>query len=203
MKQLFLPYLWACNGEKMKTASLIMLLGLFSFIQGCAVFAPKSGILVSVTSTESPAEISSITITVSKIQILPAALQDKGTAESDWITIEILAGHYTFFDLTELSGGPILIASDNVKKGEYARVRMVIEKVLVAFEDGRVVNASIPETSYAIDFDFEVRSKRGSTPVTTELVFTFDAIKSVTISENGEIVFTPVISASVIELVVP
>lgn len=180
-----------------------MLLGLFAFIQGCAVFAPKSGILVSISSTETPAEISSITITVSKIQILPAALQDKGTAESDWITIEILAGHYTFFDLTELSGGPILIASDKVKKGGYTRVRMVIEKVIVAFEDGRVVNARLPETSYTMDFDFEVRSKRDSTPITPELILTFNAIKSVSISENGEIVFTPVISASVIELVVP
>ncbi|MFC1904383.1 DUF4382 domain-containing protein [Chloroflexota bacterium] len=121
--------------------------------------------------------------------------EDVITTEEDsggkWITIALDEAASTF-DLLKIKGVEQFLGSNGVPAGKYTQVRLVVDTVQVALNDGELQDASVPSNELKIVRPFDVIEGE-----TTVLVLDFIADRMVTVTGSGKINVKPVIKLSV------
>jgi len=170
------------------TLSLLAGLGLAG--ASCTEAEAKTGTIeVRVTDAPPGYEVTSIEVTVLSVEVHKAG--DNGGGE--WITLDIVE---ETFNLLELEGLELILATEVVEAGKYTQLRMTVFTVEVTYsylEDGETVEttveATIPsgELKFVRPFDLEAGE-------TITLLLDFDADKSVVITGNDKVIFNPVVT---------
>ncbi|MFC1874420.1 DUF4382 domain-containing protein [Chloroflexota bacterium] len=112
-------------------------------------------------------------------------------AGGEWITIALDEAASTF-DLLKIKGIEQFIGSNGVPAGKYTQVRMVVDTVQVALNNGELQDATVPSNELKIVRPFDVIEGEA-----TILVLDFIADRMVTVTGKGEIMVKPVIKLSV------
>ena len=162
--------------------------------------------MVEVHITDAPPEeqVTSILMTVSRVEIHKAGSddeeqqpleqeQEKLQEEGDgggWITIDITRG--TTFDLLKIKGLDELFAVSQVESGKYTQVRLTVDNVEVALGEEKPVEAKLPSGKLKLSHPFEVLAGE-----TTVMLLDFDAKKSVNVTGNGKVMVKPVVKLNV------
>jgi hypothetical protein len=113
--------------------------------------------------------------------------------DSGWKTLDMASGNLTI-DLLKLQGISQSLAAGNFVSGNYTQIRLEVSQVMVSYEDGNTIQteeAKLPSGTLKIIHPFEI----GSNQITT-LLLDFDALKSIHVTGNGEIMCKPVINVS-------
>lgn len=174
------------------------------------VMTPSSGALqIRVTDAPAKEEITGIQVTVSEIMIHKAATeeeqeQEQGDQENenenqnadngDWMNIDVDPDNNTF-DLLVVKDDPQTLALVFPEVGTYTQIRMVVDSVMITFGEGddeHTEEATVPSGTIKFVHPFEITSTD-----TVDLLFDFDAAKSVNVAGNGKVTFKPVIKLSV------
>jgi len=165
--------------------------------------------VVEVYVTDAPPrdEVTSVNVTVSKLEIHKAVAeqeqeqsgsgnqtqeqeqeqQQTQQGEGEWITIDI-SDNATTFDLLKIKGIEQFFASSEVEAGKYTQIRLTIDKVEVTLSDNNSQEATVPSKELKFVRPFDV-----VTDETTTILIDFDADKSVTVTGAGEIIVKPVV----------
>ncbi|MFC1860354.1 DUF4382 domain-containing protein [Chloroflexota bacterium] len=114
--------------------------------------------------------------------------QDNG---GEWITIDISEDVATF-DLLEIEGIEQYLGTNQVEAGKYTQVRLVVDKIMVAFDEGELEEADVSSGELKIVRSFDVIAGEA-----TALVLDFDADRMVTVTGAGKIKVKPVIKLTV------
>ncbi|MFC1872766.1 DUF4382 domain-containing protein, partial [Chloroflexota bacterium] len=112
-------------------------------------------------------------------------------AGGEWITIALDEAASTF-DLLKIEGIEQFLGSSGVPVGKYTQVRLVVDTVQVALNEGKLQDASVPSNELKIVRPFNVIEGE-----TTVLVLDFIADRMVTVTGTGKIMVKPVIKLSV------
>ena len=168
--------------------ALSLLAGLGLAGASCTEAEAKTGTIeVRVTDAPPGYEVTSIMVTVSEVAVHKAG--DNGGGE--WITLDIVEGT---FNLLELEGLELTLATEVVEAGKYTQLRMTVFTVEVTYlEEGETeattVEATVPsgELKFVRPFDLEAGE-------TIALLLDFDADKSVVITGNDKVIFNPVVT---------
>ncbi|MFC2024935.1 DUF4382 domain-containing protein [Chloroflexota bacterium] len=114
--------------------------------------------------------------------------QDNG---GEWITIDISEDAATF-DLLEIKGVEQYLGTNQVEVGKYTQVRLVVDKIMVAFDEGELEEADVSSGELKIVRSFDVIAGEA-----IALVLDFDADRMVTVTGAGKIKVKPVIKLTV------
>jgi len=165
---------------------------------------------VHVTDAPPDANVTSINVTVSGIEIHKAVAEQEqeqqgegngqiqqeeqagqpGQQQGEWIPIEI-TGEKTF-DLLLIKGLDELLATDEVDAGKYTQVRVTIDKVEVALGDNNPEEVKVPSGELKFVRPFDVVAGE-----TTVIFLDFDADKSVTVTGAGKVIVKPVVKLTI------
>jgi hypothetical protein len=113
--------------------------------------------------------------------------------DSGWKTLDIASGSLTV-DLLTLQGISQSLAAGSFVSGNYSQIRLEVSQVMVSYKDGNTIQteeAKLPSSTLKIIHPFEI----GPDQITT-LLLDFDALKSIHVTGNGEIMCKPVIKVS-------
>jgi hypothetical protein len=172
---------------------------------------------IRVTDAPAKEEITAIEVTVSEILIHKAVAEQEQEQEQeneeggeqtqvqnenevqnadngDWLNIDIDPDNNTF-DLLVVKEDPKTLALAFPEVGKYTQIRMVVESAYVTFGEGdeaHTEEAFVPSGTIKFVRPFEITSTE-----TTDLLFDFDAGKSVNVTGNGKVIFKPVIKLAV------
>ena len=168
---------------------------------------------VEVYVTDAPPrdEVTSINVTVSKVEIHKAVAEqerqqvqssnDNQTQEQEqqqtqqaggeWLTIN-LSDNATTFDLLTIKGIEQFLGASRAEAGKYTQIRLVVDKVEVALGDKKPQEATVPSKELKIVHPFKVVGGE-----TTAIILDFDADKMVTVTGAGKIMVKPVIKLSI------
>jgi len=142
---------------------------------------------LEVRVTDAPGDVEAISVTVSEVRVHKA-----GDDEEDgvWRTLDI--DEDTSFDLLELEGLELTLATEVVAAGKYTQLRMTIFEVWVTLDGEDPVEATIPsgELKFVRPFELEAGG-------TIALVVDFDAAESVVVTGNGKVIFKPVVKLAI------
>lgn len=179
--------------------------------------AATGSLEVRVTDAPPSAEVTSVMVTVSGVEIHQAGLAAQqstststsaststsggqtsvpaSTAENGWIPMT-LSGASTF-DLLKVKGLEQVLATGDLAAGTYTQIRMTITKVQVTLQGGQPQDATLPSGKLLFVEPFDVVAGKA-----TVLLFDFDAARSVIVTggngnSGGKIIFKPVIRLSV------
>ncbi len=198
---------------KLKLLSGIILMTMLTVMaSACApssTTAPKPtaglGGTLQVYVTDAPPreEVTSIMVTISEVQVhIAEAEQEREESTSDnetlkqeqeedsggeWITIK-LNDDATTFDLLEIRGIEQHLGASEVATGKYTQVRLVVDTIQVALEEGELQDAIVPSGELKIVRPFDVVAG-----VTTTLVLDFEADKMVSVTGANKIIVKPVV----------
>ncbi|MBN1643238.1 MAG: DUF4382 domain-containing protein [Dehalococcoidales bacterium] len=172
----------------------------------------------NVTDAPPSQEVTSIMITISKLEVHKAVAEQvqtvtqtstetttqttvetttgttsdtKEVEDGEWIVIDIPDTARTF-DLLKVKGLEQLLASQPVATGKYTQVRLTVEKAEVALNGGELEEATVPSGVLKLVHPFDVVEGE-----TTTVLLDFDAEKSVTVTGNNRIQVKPVIKLTV------
>lgn len=169
--------------------ALTLLAGLGLVSAGClpTVQAETGTIEVRVTDAPPGYEVTSIIVTVSEVAVHKVG--DNGGGE--WITLGIVE---ETFNLRELEGLELTLATGEVEAGKYTQLRMTIFTVEVSYlRAGETEETTVPATVPSGELKF-VRPFDLADGGTIALLIDFDADKSVVITGAGEVIFKPVVT---------
>ena len=178
---------------------------------------PKLSGTVEVYVTDAPPreEVTSVNVTVSKLEIHKAVAeqeqereqeqsssgnqtpeqeweqQQTQQGEGEWITIDI-GDNATTFDLLKIRGIEQFFATSQVEAGKYTQVRLTIDRVEVALGDRKPQEATVLSGELKLVHAFDVMAGE-----TTIILLDFDANKSVTVSGTDRILVKPVVKLTV------
>jgi len=168
-------------------------------VAGSAVLAGYGTLAINVTDAPPRAEVTSIMITLSSVEVHKATpgeeedptgesqTQDTGDDNIGWRTITVPEAARTF-DLLQIEGIEQLLASAQLGAGKYTQVRLMVDKAEVALNGEALQPAIVPSGKLRVIFPFEI-----VTGETTTLTIDFDAEKSVNVNGQGGIQVKPVI----------
>jgi len=166
---------------------------------------PAGTVAVYVTDAPARNTVTSIMVTISEVSIHRAVAeqeqQQQGEddhvqeqeqqqvqqGEDEWLTIDIEANARSF-DLFDVAGIEQLLGESEVTAGKYTQVRLTIESIEVALEDGVLQPATLPSGVLKFVHPFDVIDGE-----VTELLIDFDAEKSVTVTGAGQVLVKPVV----------
>lgn len=158
-------------------------------ITACGKSSAATGsIEIRVTDAPPGAEVTSVSVTVSGVEIHKAGLAE--TDESGWISMK-LSGASTF-DLLQIKGLEQVLATGDLAAGTYTQIRMAVTRVQVTLKGGNPQDATIPSGKLKFVQSFDVVAGKS-----TVLLFDFDAAKSVNVTGNDKVMFKPVIKLDV------
>jgi hypothetical protein len=160
---------------------------------------------IRVTDAPAREEITGITVKVKSIQIHKAGSgetaqtqqgntvegvqeeEDESGIPGGWITLELTNNEE--FDLFQVKNEPKTLSLNFPETGKYTQIRMEVESVKVYFAGKEEpVNATVPSGKIKFVKPFKITAGG-----TTDLLFDFDAEKSVNVKGNGDVMFKPVI----------
>jgi hypothetical protein len=128
--------------------------------------------------------------------------QSQPEVNGGWLSLELKK---TYFDLLTLQGGLITdLAVGNLAAGKYTQIRMDVEKVEIKVESSSGIKteiAKLPSNTLKFVHPFEIVGGG-----VTEILFDFDALKSINVQGNGQYMCKPVIkitSTSSLEIAPP
>jgi hypothetical protein len=172
--------------------------------------AGNTGVLqIRVTDAPAKEDITAIDVSVKTIQIkevgpgdINSEANEEGTLEDDkeandnsgWTIITLKAdnhGNYPTFNLFEVKDNPETLAHVGVPVGNY-KVRLEVASVMITFGEKDPVTAIVPSGKIKFNQSFVITGEE-----TTDLLFDFDAAKSVHVTGNGKVMFKPVIKLTV------
>ena len=177
-------------------------------LAGCSTTSGQTGqVEVKVTDAPPNADVTSVMVTVSSVQIhmagdaasssteasvTPTATATPTDSNSGWITLK-LSGPATF-DLLKVKGLEQALAVGDLSAGHYTQIRMEVSNVQVAISGGQLKDATIPSGKLKFVQPFDVAAGKA-----TVILFDFDAARSVNITggSDSKIMFKPVIKLSV------
>ena len=172
---------------------------------------PPSTGTVEVRVTDAPPkdEVTSIMVTVAKIEIHKAVAeqereqqqqgegeqiqeqeweqQQTQQGEGEWLSIDI-AERANSFDLLKIKGIEEALATREVEAGKYTQVRLTIEKIEVALGNDELKPATVPSGELKFVHPFDVVAGEP-----TIIILDFDADKSVNITGKDKILVKPVV----------
>lgn len=108
---------------------------------------------------------------------------------TSWTNVGI-TGPQTF-DLLKIKGIEQSLASQAIEPGKYTQVRLTIDKVEVALNNGTPEEATLPSGVLKFVHPFDVQPGE-----TTAILMDFNAAASVNVNGNGNIIVKPVIQLS-------
>jgi len=176
---------------KNRTLSFVVIAAavLALLITACAKQSSATGsIEMRVTDAPSGAEVTSVAVTVSGVEIHKAGLAE--TDESGWMPMKMSGS--TTFDLLQIRGLEQVLATGDFAAGTYTQIRMTVTKVRVTLQGGNPQDATIPSGKLKFVQSFDVVAGKA-----TVLLFDFDAAKSVNVTGNDSVMFKPVIKLDV------
>jgi hypothetical protein len=161
-------------------------------------------LVISITDAPSAPEIDRVMLTITGLSVHIAGTEDaeeeQNADNGSWEELELVGaddGKVTF-DLLELQSGlqkDLAIADLGI--GKYTQIRMEVESVELDFEgtadDQDLTDAKLPSGKLKFIQPFELIAGQ-----TTELLFDFDALKSVHQNGNGSWICKPVIKLDVV-----
>jgi len=183
----------------------VLVLGGLLFVTGCQggqTSTAKGTLTVNVTDAPPSADVTSIMITVSKLEVHRAepATQTststetstetsttESTSEGEWITIDVPTANESF-DLLKIQGVDQLLASTSIAPGKYTQIRLTIDEAEVALGGGDLKPATVPSGVLKLVHPFDIVDGE-----TTTITLDFDAAKSVNVTGQGNIMVKPVI----------
>jgi hypothetical protein len=162
-------------------------LGLIAYFVVASVTAPptvRSGSLEVWVTDDRPAEISSVEVTVSEVQVHMAG--DDSADDDGWMTV--ISENRTF-DLVALRDTDMraLLGEGQLDVGHYTQIRLSVDGVTV---DG--IGAEIPSGEIKVVGQFDIEIKADCTTAMT-LDFDLDDPNSLVFTGEGKILFQPVV----------
>jgi hypothetical protein len=154
---------------------------------------------VRVTDAPRQDEVTSVLVTVSKVEVHRAVAEQEQEqqqvqeGEGEWLTLDIIA-EANPFDLLKIKGVEEVLAVDEMAAGKYTQIRLTIDRVEVALGGGEPEEAKLPSGELKIVHPFDVVEGE-----TTVLLLDFDAEKSVTVAGKDNIIVKPVVKLAVKE----
>ncbi len=148
-------------------------------------------------------ELNSVEIHTASTGSIPA-VQDQGTEETEdqsgvsgnWTSIDL--SQTAPFDLLQVAGSPLTLASISSVTGNFTQIRLVVESVKVTFvgADNKeyTEDATVPSGKIKFVHPFNI-----TTTDIKQLLFDFDAAQSINVTGNGKVLFKPVIKLTVNE----
>lgn len=205
----------------MKSSKLIGLIGVLTagsiLLAGCGVtLSPQSGasgstgkLQVSLTDAPAKEEIEAVWLTVSGVSIHQSGAlaspepeqeqeqsnqtnqnqnENKPEDEGGWQSLDLIDD--VRFDLLKLQGGlQAKLAMGDLAPGRYTQIRMDVTDVEIKVKgDDTLKEAKLPSNKLKFVHPFEIVQGQ-----TTEIVFDFDALKSINVTGNGKYMCKPVI----------
>ncbi len=156
---------------------------------------------IHVTDAPPREEVTSILVTVAKVEIHKAVAEQQGggvqvqqqiqQGEGEWLSINITEDANPF-DLLLIAGLDEVLAVSEVEVGKYTQIRLTIENIEVALGDGVLQPATVPSGELKFVRPFDVVDGE-----VTEILFDFEAEKSVNITGAGKILVRPVVKLTV------
>lgn len=147
--------------------------------------------LLELRVTDAPPEgVTSIVVTVNKVQVHQATATDE---ESGWLTLFAVTSTTSTitksktFDLVEVIGIEEVLGVEELPVGKYTQIRMDVDKVVVTHHGEEKV-AELPGDKLKVVRPFDVVADEA-----TVLTLDFDAAKSVVITGTGQVRFKPTV----------
>lgn len=172
--------------------ALAILVSLGTGLAGCATIpdtpsptekpAGKGTLEVLVTDAPPKDEVTSIMVTVSKVEA-----HRETAGQGEWLTINVPESARTF-DLLKIKGIEKALTTQDIAAGKYTQVRLTVDKIEVALGGGEPKPATVPGEELKIAQNFDVAEGQK-----TSIVLDFDADKSVTVTGADKITVKPVI----------
>jgi hypothetical protein len=166
----------------------------------------KGTLQIMVTDAPPEEEVTSIMVTVERVEVHKAAAQQEQQQsainsttnsttnstdeEAGWLPLDILAGNETF-DLLQIQGIEEVLAVAELEAGKYTQIRMTISNVQVKLGDGDLQDVIVPSGKLKFIHPFNIVGGQ-----TIALLFDFDAEKSVNVTGSGQIIVKPVVKLS-------
>ncbi len=179
----------------MKRTALYVLITVFailaSALAGCAAPSTSSqtgSVEVRVTDAPPNQDVTSVMVTVTSVEIHQAGGNQQD--ESGWLPME-LSGASTF-DLLQVKGLEQVLATGDLAAANYTQIRMQVSKVQVTFKSGTTSDATVPSGKLKFVQSFDVAAGKP-----TVLLFDFDAEHSINVTDNGLVMFKPVIKLTI------
>jgi hypothetical protein len=108
-----------------------------------------------------------------------------------WIELPVMADVNTF-DLIEIKGIEHVLIADEIEAGKYTQLRLTIDQVQVTVKDEEPQIAVLP--SDKLEFVTPIDISAGKIAI---VILDFDAEKSATFSDAGNVVVSPIVNLSV------
>jgi len=124
---------------------------------------------------------------IERQQMLNQDTQSRG----GWIELPVMTDVNTF-DLIEIKGIEHMLIANEIEAGKYTQLRLTIDQVQVTVKDKEPQIAILP--SDKLEFITPIDISAGKT---TMVILDFDADKSVTFTDTGNAVVSPVVNLSV------
>jgi hypothetical protein len=179
--------------------SIGILTALLTVVAGCTSVEQTSTtagrLVINITDAPSAPDIEEIWLTVSKVQIHMAGSDETSEQEQEqnendggWIEVG-LVGDARFNLLTLQNGLQAKLAMADLDPGKYTQIRMDVSPVEIKVKGDAVLKiAKLPSGTLKFNHPFEIVGGEE-----TELLFDFDALKSVNVTGNDKYMFKPVI----------
>jgi len=164
-----------------------IVLGLIAYFVATAVISPRtvrSGSLEVYVTDDQPAEIASVEVTITEVQVHRAG--DDSAGEDGWITV--ISDNRTF-DLIALRNSDMLglLGEGQLEAGHYTQIRLSVDNVTV--DD---TAAEVPGDNIKVVGQFDIEIKADCTTQVT-LDFDLDDPNSLVFTGEGKILFQPVV----------
>ena len=138
--------------------------------------------VLEIRVTDAPPEgVTRIDVTVSEIQVHKGDIEDE---EEGWITV---IEEEKTFDLVKLTGVEEVLGAEIFAAGKYTQIRMDIDEVIVTHQ-GEDKEATLPGDKLKVIRPFDVTAGEA-----TILTLDFDAARSLVVTGQGGIKFSPVL----------
>lgn len=172
------PLVWA-------PVAAAVALGLIAYFVIASITSPptvRSGSLQIWVTDDRPAEISSVEVTVSQVQVHVAG--DDTADDAGWITV--ISDNRTF-DLIALRDVQEFLGEERLEVGHYTKLRLSVDEVSV---DGIDAEIKLPGNELDVVGQFEIKADC-TTAITLD--FDIDDPNSLVFTGEGKVIFQPVV----------
>lgn len=172
------PLVWA-------PVAAAVALGLIAYFAISSITSPptvRSGSLQVWVTDDRPAEISSVEVTVSEVQVHRAG--DDTADDGGWITV--ISDNRTF-DLIALRDVQEFLGEERLEAGHYTKLRLSVDDVSV---DGIDAEIKLPGNELDVVGQFEIKADC-TTAITLD--FDIDDPNSLVFTGEGKVIFQPVV----------
>lgn len=172
------PLVWA-------PVAAAVALGLIAYFAIASITSPptvRSGSLQIWVTDDRPAEISSVEVTVSQVQVHVAG--DDTADDAGWITV--ISDNRTF-DLIALRDVQEFLGEERLEVGHYTKLRLSVDEVSV---DGIDAEIKLPGNELDVVGQFEIKADC-TTAITLD--FDIDDPNSLVFTGEGKVIFQPVV----------